>query len=762
MARQNIRRVLAILLAAVLLLGAVPYTGDVQAGDGDDGAAEFYAWQTDSTGYSFWEGIRVITTPEELHQQTGLSKTVTERYADAFFETHYLVILAPVEGSGSIGHRVERIEENGDIILNRLVPPGALTDNAPTWHIVIELCQGFRPEAFRAVISTIMLSDLAQLQTLVAQAETRIGSHYTNVSWRAVSDAVAEAEAVLANPMAAQSEADAAYTALQNALAALVTIASFGSPFPDVPVRAWYFDAIRYVYANGIMQGSGGRFTPGGTLSRAMLVTVLYRIEGSPEVDRRQVFDDVPSYAWYADAILWANENGIVLGVGGNRFNPGGNISRQEMAVMLYNYARFKGYDMAVPDVPLSAVFSDYAQVAHWARSAAGWVAHNQIMQGHGGQFSPGGTATRAECAVMLRNFVDYFEFSRRPAPLPPPDLIFHQIDWTFSIYAEPDFRASRIATFGPQRVVLLRQNGDGWAQISTYRGEYWVFLTDNRRFIERPTGLYNQRGEALPFTSINPQVVQVLAQEGSWLQISTWLGPRWIDLNFTPPTQHLDALLRRHGNSLSVYFENIETGFVYRYNPGRVYHGASVPKAFFSMYIYEKADRGETNLDARIRFTNGGTLTQREMLRRNLIYSCNASTLSLRDFHGTAGFRRWVANLGANPNWVSNSIMGHQLNVDEAAIFAWAIYRYIESDAPHAAEFRRHLLNNQIPFIVSDYPIASKTGWLSTARHDMAIVYADSPYILIVLSANPRASYATYREISMAFQQFNDMWFVY
>lgn len=337
-------------------------------------------------------------------------------------------------------------------------------------------------------------------------------------------------------------------------------------------------------------------------------------------------------------------------------------------------------------------------------------------------------------------------------------DQFSHHINWRFSVYSEPDHQAQRITTFDPQRVSILEVNADGWGLIVTYRGNYWVYLHSNRRFIERATGLFEYRGAASHTATIPAQIVNILAVDGRWMQISTWLGPRWIHLDFAPPTGTLDALLSRHGSNISVYFENIETGFIYRYNPGRTYISASVTKAPFSMYLYQRADRGDINLDTRHSFLGGGTLSAREMLRRNLVYSCNNSTLTLRNVFGIAGYRQWVADLGGNPNWVANRVMGSQLTVDETARFARAIYGYIESSAPHSNEFRRNLLNNQHPFIVSDHPVASKSGWTSTVFHDMAIVYADSPYILIILSA--RANHAVFREISMAFQRFNYTWF--
>ena len=277
-------------------------------------------------------------------------------------------------------------------------------------------------------------------------------------------------------------------------------------------------------------------------------------------------------------------------------------------------------------------------------------------------------------------------------------------------------------------------------------------------RYIERTMGLFAYKGSTEMTAILHPQVVQVLERDGRWLQIETWTGPRWLNLDFTPPTHALDALLERFGSRVSVYFRNLETDFVYRYNAERVYHGASVPKAPFSMYIYQLADRGETDLESRHR-SRVGTLTQREMLRRNLMYSCNYSTLALRDVHGIAGYRNFLAGIGANPDFVWHSIMGSRLTADEAGLITRAIYDYIESDAPHSDEFKTNLLNNQIPFIVSDYPVASKTGWTGQVQHDIAIVYAGSPYILVILSS--RINTRDFAEISMAFQRFNNTWFV-
>jgi beta-lactamase class A len=200
-----------------------------------------------------------------------------------------------------------------------------------------------------------------------------------------------------------------------------------------------------------------------------------------------------------------------------------------------------------------------------------------------------------------------------------------------------------------------------------------------------------------------------------------------------------------------------------------------------YVLYIYKKAERGEVDLNSRITYTaadfNGGSgvirlrysfghaFTQRELLGLNLYESDNIATLMLRRVHGIPGYRQFIADIGGNPNFVGNRIMNSNLTANEAGLFAMEIFNYMESDGTYSGELKRNLLNNQFPFIVSDYPVASKTGWTThIAWHDMAIIYAPSPFILVILSARvgwTAQDYRDFAEISMAFQKFNDRWFV-
>jgi len=241
-----------------------------------------------------------------------------------------------------------------------------------------------------------------------------------------------------------------------------------------------------------------------------------------------------------------------------------------------------------------------------------------------------------------------------------------------------------------------------------------------------------------------------------------------------------LDEFLTRHGDDISVYFENMETGFTYRFNADQVYFSASVPKAMYALYIYQQAERGAVDLNRMLEFTYGDanwgsgiiqrryqfgdTFTLRELLRLNISESDNVATNILRRTFGIYGYKSFIAGLGGDPSLVRNNVMNSNLTANEAGMFAREIFAYIESDGRYSHEFRAHLLDNQFPFIESNYPVASKTGWTSpTAWHDMAIVYAPSPFVLVILSAREGwsdADFADFAEISAAFEEFNATWF--
>ena len=178
-------------------------------------------------------------------------------------------------------------------------------------------------------------------------------------------------------------------------------------PFTDVKDGAWYHDAVEYVYEKGLMAGTGDElFTPNGTLSRGMIVQILYSLEGRPEVKADRAFDDVKAGAWYADAVNWAASVGMVSGYGNGKFGPDDSITREQLAAILRQYAALKGCETKASGKLDS--FADADQVSGWAVEAVQWAVGNSLMSGkNGGMLDPKGTATRAETAVILMQFCE-------------------------------------------------------------------------------------------------------------------------------------------------------------------------------------------------------------------------------------------------------------------------------------------------------------------------------------------------------------------
>ena len=176
-------------------------------------------------------------------------------------------------------------------------------------------------------------------------------------------------------------------------------------PFTDVPENAWYYDAVAYAYENGWMNGTTSTtFAPGSTTSRGMIVTILHRIEGKPSIQESSAFLDVPLDAWYADAVDWAAEHGIVEGYSDTAFGPNDPITREQMAAILYRYAQYKGYDVSAK-ADLNK-FTDADEISNYALEALQWANAEGLINGKGdGVLDPKGQATRAEAAVILTRF---------------------------------------------------------------------------------------------------------------------------------------------------------------------------------------------------------------------------------------------------------------------------------------------------------------------------------------------------------------------
>ena len=181
-----------------------------------------------------------------------------------------------------------------------------------------------------------------------------------------------------------------------------------GMPFTDVASGAWYYDAVSFVYKRGLMSGTGDNlFSPNVTTSRGMIVTILYRLDGSPSASSAG-FTDVTSGPWYTDAVNWAAANDIVAGYGNGLFGPNDTVTREQMAVILYRYAQYKGYDTSASN-SLNG-YTDVGGVSSWALTAMQWANAEGLINGTSSTtLSPTSGATRAEVAQILMRFCENF-----------------------------------------------------------------------------------------------------------------------------------------------------------------------------------------------------------------------------------------------------------------------------------------------------------------------------------------------------------------
>ena len=177
-------------------------------------------------------------------------------------------------------------------------------------------------------------------------------------------------------------------------------------PFTDVHETDWFYNDVLFVYEEGLFAGtSDTTFSPNAAMTRAMLVTVLYRLEGEPAVSGRSGFSDVTFNSYYEDAVTWAADNGIVNGTSASTFSPNANVTREQMAAILYRYAQYKKYNTAASS-SLNG-FTDHASVSGYAAASLEWAVAEKLVNGSAGKLMPTGNATRAQVAAILHRFVE-------------------------------------------------------------------------------------------------------------------------------------------------------------------------------------------------------------------------------------------------------------------------------------------------------------------------------------------------------------------
>ena len=183
--------------------------------------------------------------------------------------------------------------------------------------------------------------------------------------------------------------------------------APVGFPFADVSGSDWFYNDVRYVYEKGIMDGTGiDRFSPNAPLTRAMIVTILYRMAGSPSVSGSSDFTDVAAGKWFAKAVAWAAANGIVNGYGSGLFGPNDPVTREQLAAILYRYAVYGGMTAVTLEENLGG-FADTAQLSAYAIQAMNWAVGQGLINGSGSNLVPKAQATRAQVAAIIHRYLE-------------------------------------------------------------------------------------------------------------------------------------------------------------------------------------------------------------------------------------------------------------------------------------------------------------------------------------------------------------------
>ena len=211
-----------------------------------------------------------------------------------------------------------------------------------------------------------------------------------------------------ANPVKVKSEKDSEFT-FEMPDSDVVVTAAFSKKgsgrFVDVPAGIWYEEAVNYVADKGYLDGVGNnRFDPNGRVTRGQLCTILYAMEGKPLVTAGSVFPDVAASKYYYDPVRWAATNGMVAGYTDGTFKPEVYVSRQQLAAVLHKYTAYKGFDTSA--TANIKTFADYSSVSNYAVTPLSWAVSHKVMSGtNTNRLEPLNAATRAEFAVMLKAY---------------------------------------------------------------------------------------------------------------------------------------------------------------------------------------------------------------------------------------------------------------------------------------------------------------------------------------------------------------------
>ncbi len=301
------------------------------------------------------------------------------------------------------------------------------------------------------------------------------------------------------------------------------TIMASANPFKDVPEKAWYYPSVMYANDNGLMRGvSETEFGPNETMSRAMIVTVLHRMEKEPAAPASG-FKDVPAGKWYTVPVAWAAQKGIVNGTTPETFEPNGNVTREQIAAFLYRYAGAAGYDVS-QQADLTG-FSDYNAISKYAGNALSWANANGLVKGtDNNRLAPKDNAKRCEVAAIFQRFCENImkpsgddPDSRDPLPLPddPSEADTYYWEHSEKVLRVEDALESEDVLTEKEAVALLKDRGFDDYEITfdfSIDGEYSDNTeAENDNAVKHPqyrTMYVTEKGDAWSIFVIEDQVI--------------------------------------------------------------------------------------------------------------------------------------------------------------------------------------------------------------------------------------------------------------
>lgn len=352
-------------------------------------------------------------------------------------------------------------------------------------------------------------------------------------------------------------------------------------------------------------------------------------------------------------------------------------------------------------------------------------------------------------------------------------------IPYEFTVFSHPTFTSKEIGRFAPQHVEVLSVGGvsNAWKEISTIYGSGWIFSWGGTYALPRPMGYYMNIGDKEPLGLIGPGVIEAFAQQDNWILTQTTEGLHWVDLLFMPSFEPLQQFFENFAYDVSVFYKNLDTGFTFGHNDNKIFTSASLNKATHALYLYYLAEQGIADLSTIYTFIQedyrGGTgvirfmpfgrhFSHYELLMYSIRNSDNIAFRVLVEYYlnHSPSYHEFVANLGGDTSLVHN-ITGRQMTAAEAGFFMQKIYNYLETNSFFAQSFKHNLITSD-PTIFPNNIAAQKYGAWSYAYHNMAIIYASSPFIITILTdlfENENRE-AILHEITTFLEEFNDRYF--